>query len=120
MLAQQVSFYRFVCICGCQQTKYLSSFYNQALFILHRTNGAFLFIILKGEIKKCLAACEKSLRENEYNTRKLKGVDCSHSDVETVILYAQTIQRNGTYEGELMRPHGAVEDILRVYNLLPN
>lgn len=75
---------------------------------------------INANAKKCIAACEKSLRENEYNVRKIKGIDCTHSDVETIILYTETIQRNGTYEGELMRPHGAVEDVLRAYNLLPN
>lgn len=65
-----------------------------------------------------IAACEKSLRDNEYNLRKVRGVEMSHSDVETAILYAETIQRCGTWEGELMRPRGSVEALLRKYGIL--
>lgn len=64
-----------------------------------------------------IAACDKCLRDNEYNTRKLKGVSCSHSDVGTVKLYAETIAAYGDYSS-LMRPHGAVEALLAKFGLL--
>ena len=68
--------------------------------------------------KKCIAACNKSLRENEYNIRSLNGVQCSASDVETVLLYAETIQQCGTYEGQLMRPRCEVADVLKSFGLI--
>lgn len=68
--------------------------------------------------KKCIAACNKSLRENEYNIRSLNGVRCSASDVETVLLHAETIQQCGTYEGQLMRPRGEVADVLKSFGLI--
>lgn len=70
-------------------------------------------------IQKCITACKKSMQKNEYNIRKIKGISCSHSDVETILLYAQTIQQYGTYEGKLMRPHGAIADVLKGFELLP-
>lgn len=69
---------------------------------------------------KLIALCQKNLRENEYNSRKLKGVLVSASDVGMVILYCQTILRCGTYEGELMSPHCEVKDVLEKSGLLDN
>lgn len=66
----------------------------------------------------CIAACQKSLRENEYNTRSLRGVKVSHSDVETILLYAQTIQLQGTYEGHLMKPRAEVAEVLERFGLI--
>lgn len=68
--------------------------------------------------KKLISDCEKNLRENEYNTRKMKGVQLSHSDVETAILYANTILQYGTFENILMRPLGELAELLRKYGLL--
>lgn len=69
-------------------------------------------------LEKCIAACQKSLRENEYNARFLKGVKVSHSDVETILFYAQTIQREGTYEGHLMKPRAEVAEVLGKFGLI--
>ena len=67
--------------------------------------------------QKCIAECDKSLKANEYNTRKLKGVVCSYSDVETIKLYAETILDNGTYAGILMRPRCEVAEVLSKFGL---
>ena len=74
--------------------------------------------MVRENCQKLIAACQKSLRENEYNIRKIKGVALSHSDVETAILYAETIQNFGTYEGQLMRPVGAVHELLTKFNVI--
>lgn len=66
---------------------------------------------------KCIAECDKSLKENEYNARKLKGVMCSHSDVETIRLYAETISIHGSYDGILMRPLCEVAEVLSKFGL---
>lgn len=68
--------------------------------------------------QKLIAACKKSLSVNEYNLRKIRGVTLSHSDVETAILYAETILTYGTYEGQLMRPVGAVRELLEKFDLI--
>ena len=68
--------------------------------------------------EKLLAACKKSLAENEYNVRKIKGVSLTHSDVETAMLYAETILRCGSYRGELMTPRGEVRELLDKFSLL--
>ena len=73
--------------------------------------------ILK-KAQKCIEVCNKSLENNEYNVRKVKGVSCSHSDVETVKLYAETISRYGSYEGILMRPHCEVAEVLKKFGLI--
>ena len=67
--------------------------------------------------KSLIALCEKSLQENEYNTRKIKGVSCSHSDVETIELYALTFLRTGSFDS-LMKPRCEVEAVLRKVGLL--
>lgn len=67
---------------------------------------------------KCIIACQDSLRKNEYNMRRVKGINMSHSDVETSLLYAETILREGTYEFSLMRPRGAVAELLKEFKLL--
>lgn len=67
--------------------------------------------------QKLIADCEKNLQENEYNMRKMKGVRLSHSDVETAMLYANTILQYGTYEGILMHPFGEVGMLLGKYGL---
>lgn len=67
--------------------------------------------------KNLLGICEKSLRDNEYNIRKVKGVSCSHSDVETVILYAETFLNTGGFSG-LMQPRGEVRAVLQKAGLV--
>lgn len=67
--------------------------------------------------KNLMALCEKSLRENEYNIRKVKGIRCSHSDVETVMLYTETFLNTGSFAG-LMKPHGEVGAVLQKAGLM--
>lgn len=69
-------------------------------------------------VQKLVKTCEKSLQKNEYNMRPINGVQCSHSDVETILLYCEYIQQYGTYKGYLMRPHYAVAEVLKKYDLL--
>lgn len=69
-------------------------------------------------IEKCIQACQKSLRENEYNMRKVNGVMMSHSDVETTLMYAETIRKNGTYQGILTKPRCEVAELLGKYGLI--
>ena len=68
--------------------------------------------------KKMIQACKDSLAKNEYNLRKIRGISMSHSDVETAILYGETILQNGTYSGILMHPRGAVQELMGAFNLL--
>lgn len=71
-------------------------------------------------VEKCIQACRKSLQENEYNMRKVQGVMMSHSDVETALMYTETIQEHGTYQGLLMKPHCEVAELLGKYGLIEN
>lgn len=67
---------------------------------------------------KLVRVCRDSLMKNEYNTRTVAGVKgLSHSDVETAILYAETIISFGTYQGQLMPPRGGVADLLAKFGL---
>lgn len=69
-------------------------------------------------INKLLDVCNKSLRDNEYNSRTVAGVrDLSHADVEMAILYAEYIRDHGTYKGILMDPRGGVAELLTKYGL---
>lgn len=67
--------------------------------------------------KNLMALCEKSLCENEYNIRKVKGVRCSHSDVETVMLYTKTFLDTGCFAG-LIKPHSEVKAVLQKAGLM--
>lgn len=69
-------------------------------------------------VRKLINTCKKSLQQNEYNMRPIKGVQCSCSDVETILLYCECIQKHGTYKGYLMRPHCAVAEVLAKFDLL--
>ena len=63
---------------------------------------------------------EKKISEwNERSTFSLKGINgLSKSDLETLKLYARTIELNGTCEGFLMAPRGNIEAVLKKYNYL--
>lgn len=65
-----------------------------------------------------VALCNESLLKHEYNTRKIKGVALSHSDVETAKLYAETIICTGYYTGVLMPPRCEVAALLKKFGLL--
>ena len=61
---------------------------------------------------------EKCRRKNEYRVSTLKGVkNLSRSDLDTVELYAQTIERQGNYYG-LMEPRGNVRELLNKYGFI--
>lgn len=68
--------------------------------------------------KKMIGLCKKSLADNEHNIRKVKGVPMTQSDVETAILYGETIIRCGDYHSELMTPRGEVAELLEKFALL--
>lgn len=65
-----------------------------------------------------IAAANKNLRENERNIRKFMGISCSASDIGTLILYAETIRDQGTYEGVLMPPRSEVRQLLKKAKLI--
>lgn len=55
---------------------------------------------------------------NERSNFTLKGVkNLSRSDLDTIILYADTIARQGNYDG-LMKPLGGVGEVLSAYGLI--
>ena len=55
---------------------------------------------------------------NERSQFTIKGVkNLSMSDLDTLILYAETIRDNGNYNG-LMKPLGNIEKILQAYELI--
>lgn len=72
------------------------------------------------QANKLLADIDKKLCSwNERSCFTLKGVkNLSVSDMETLALYAETIGRQGTYEGHLMQPFGNIEKVLSKYNLI--
>lgn len=72
----------------------------------------------QAKAKNLIALCKKNLMENENNSRKFKGARVSTSDVETIILYCETIIRCGTYEGQLMTPRGSVAEVLKKSGLM--
>lgn len=56
---------------------------------------------------------------NERSNFTLKGVkNLSRSDLDTLLLYAEYIEKHGTYEGYLMKPRGAVAEVLEKYGLI--
>lgn len=66
-----------------------------------------------------LSDIAKAISKNEYNAIRFQGVsNVSRSDLETVELYCDTINSNGAYTGLLMKPRGAVADILQKFGLL--
>lgn len=68
--------------------------------------------------EKMLRECRAALEKGEYNLRTLRGVHMSVSDVETAILYGETIIRCGTYRDELMKPRCEVRDLLEKFQLI--
>lgn len=58
---------------------------------------------------------ERARLKNEYRTSTIKGVkNLSRSDLDTIELYAKTIDRQGSYYG-LMDPVGGVAEVLRKF-----
>ena len=61
---------------------------------------------------------DSAKRKNEYRTSTLKGVkNLSRSDLETIELYAETIDRTGGYSF-LREPAGAVREVLVKYGFI--
>ena len=61
---------------------------------------------------------EKLRMKNEYRASTLRGVkNLSRSDLDMIELYAETIDRTGSYYG-LMEPRGGVREVLIKYGYL--
>ena len=69
--------------------------------------------------QQLISVCNKHLAEDECKIRAIRGIkNLSRSDLETAILYAQTIASSGSYEGQLMKPRGGVADLLKAFELM--
>jgi hypothetical protein len=70
--------------------------------------------------EKLIKDVEKKIMNSEYGSVTLKGVkNLSRSDLETIIMYAQTFIKNygeGFYG--LMEPRGQVEELFKKYNVI--
>lgn len=65
-----------------------------------------------------IQSVQRALSKSENRIPAIKGVrGLSRSDCETAILYAQTIIRCGTWEGELMRPRGEAAELMSAFGL---
>ena len=71
------------------------------------------------KVKKLKQDINKKLDKwNERSNFTLKGVkNLSKSDLDTITLYADTIETQGNYNG-LMKPLGAVAQVLQAYNII--
>lgn len=50
---------------------------------------------------------------NEYRTFSYKGVrNISYADADEIIMYLETIEENGTYDGVLRQPVGNTKKVL--------
>ena len=70
-------------------------------------------------IKKLRQDIKKKLDNwNERSNFTLKGVkNLSKSDLDTIELYADIIEKQGNYNS-LMKPLGAVAQVLQAYNII--
>lgn len=68
--------------------------------------------------KKLIRDIEKKKEKwDEMSMFKIKGVkNLSVSDLDTIVLYAETYIKNGSFRG-LMRPVGGVLEVLDAYEL---
>lgn len=73
---------------------------------------------IKTRCNRLIAAANQNLRDNEYNTRRFKGVNCTTADVEMVIIYAEAIRDHGTYEGHMIHPSETVQAVLEKMDLV--
>lgn len=62
------------------------------------------------KIKTLRKKVQTLIKNNEYRSVKLHGATCSRSDLETIELYAEKIERDGNYNG-LMKPCGATREV---------
>lgn len=73
---------------------------------------------MKKNANNLIQSVRRVLGKSENRIPAIKGVrGLSRSDCETAILYAQTIIRCGTWEGELMRPRGEVSELMSAFGL---
>lgn len=63
------------------------------------------------EVIKLVAKAQALINTSEYRSVKLLGVSCSRSDLEMVVHYGETYQRNGGNINGLMNPCGNVKDV---------
>jgi len=69
--------------------------------------------------KKIYADLQKARLKNEYRLSTVKGVkNLSRSDLDTIELYAETIEKNGHYEQILMEPRNGVKEVLQKYKYI--
>ena len=86
--------------------------------MIHSKKGVLIMAYSRENAFKLIGEVTKKIRNTEYNSVTFKGVkNCSRSDLEDTILYAQTIIDYGDYS-KLMSPRGNVFDILQAYNLV--
>jgi len=57
------------------------------------------------------------IMNSEYRSVKLHGVSCSRSDLEVIVMYSDTLLRNGNING-LMEPCGNVKDVFAKVGLV--
>lgn len=64
------------------------------------------------KITKTIELLEQKRLSDENRSKKIKGVKLSNSDIDTAIMYLETIKNYGTWEGVFMEPVGAVKEII--------
>lgn len=62
---------------------------------------------------------DKKAKWNEHSQFVMKGIkNLSVSDMDLLVLYAETIIYDGYYTGLLMKPPGGVGEVIKKYGLL--
>lgn len=59
---------------------------------------------------------EKLILNSEYRSVKLHGVSCSRADLEIIVMYADTLLKQGNING-LMEPCGNVKEVFVKANI---
>lgn len=81
---------------------------------------------MRKEEVKMVRKLEAEVREKMHRQDLKQSLDCvkikgvknlSRSDLETILLYCDTIKKHGTWEGYLMQPLGGVGEVLAKYGL---
>ncbi len=50
------------------------------------------------------------IMNSEYRSVKLHGVSCTRSDLETIVMYSDTLLKHGNLNG-FMEPRGNIKDV---------
>lgn len=67
--------------------------------------------------QKLISDCQKNAAKNEYRCSTLKGIgNLSRSDLDTLVLYAEILQRDGDTVG-LMELRGNLAQVWAAYGL---